>query len=647
MSTSHPILERRAEARRAHGRDGGFILATLGLLLIPLVAFTALAVDVSSWYSRATELQRAADSAALAGVVWMPDMGAAQSNGTLVLSRNNVTNGSAGLSVTMGAGLEQNSFKVCVTDNSAPQYFSSVFTGPQSLTRCGTAKYNLPLELGSPLNYYGGNASANVGTYPETTTTYSDSYTPPGGNYNIAPNNYASATVNLAYGGGKHGCKRQTGTRSGHPFGYLWSDSGARTYRDGNGSPRRYLDNFAVWRYPAPSGTQYYADDLPDCLWTITNTTTVNKPINPIPNEKSPNFWAAIAGPGMFAPNGDAKAPRCKSSGNCGTTDNSMYRWQGYWYAVVPSVSGTTSVQLFDADQSSTSTVATGDTRYGGSTNQHTQYLLYDSQATPYDQSDDTVVPGCSLTVAGLDDAYKMKWVQLCNPNLVGGHRYYLNVRSSNADGGWDGDGNGNTYNGYAVRVVGGTFPADCLSSTFPQRNNVDCYGTGAQPRISGYGDMEMYNGIPSGTPTQFFLAEVKNEYRGKTLVIELWDPGDGNGNSYITVMKPGGTAAGDPQQGCEYEGRTAAGTRDSGPNNPTGDCTIQTTTSGSNTYQNRWVHIEINLPSTYSCNESVADPTTTGGSCWWQIKYNTSSSLNDYTTWTAFIQGDPVRLVR
>lgn len=589
MSTSHPILERRAEARRAHGRDGGFILATLGLLLIPLVAFTALAVDVSSWYSRATELQRAADSAALAGVVWMPDMGAAQSNGTLVLSRNNVTDGSAGLSVTMGAGLEQNSFKVCVTDNSAPQYFSSVFTGPQSLTRCGTAKYNLPLELGSPLNYYGGNSSDSFSSYT-TPSTYSTTH-PPDADFN----------------GGRWCGVVYNGTRRGY-----WD---------------RYVN---PWQFHS-SSTKY---NIPDCWYADTNS---------IPPSKSPNFWAAISGPGMFAPNGDAHAPRCASSGNCGTTDNTMYRPEGYWYAVVPSVNGTVSMQIFDADQSATSTVPTGDTRYGGSTNQHTRFTLYDSNATPYDQSDDTPVSGCTLTVAGLDDNYKQKWVQLCQFNGVGGHRYYLNVKSS--DAAWS--QNGNTYNGYALRVVGGTFPASCLSATLPQRNNVDCYGTGSQPRISGYGDMEMYNGIPSGTPTQFFLAEVKNEYRGKTLVIELWDPGDGNGDSYITVMKPAGTAAGAPQQGCEYEGRNPAGNLVSGPSNPTGDCTIQTTNSGSNAYQNRWVHIEINLPSNYSCNESVADPTTTGGSCWWQIKYNTNSKLNDYTTWTAFIQGDPVRLVR
>ncbi len=604
MSTEEHRSERRTDAGTGRDHDGGFILATLGLLIIPIVVFTALAVDVSSWYSRATELQRTADAAALAGVVWMPNITQAQTEGQTVLANNNVVNGSGGLTVTMGPGIEENSFKVCVTDGSAPQYFSSVFTGPESLTRCGTAKYNLPLELGSPLNYYGGNSTADVGSYVESTNNTSPD---PGQNWNTANN------IDQPPNSRSTGCW----------YHYNGSDYHNAVVRQN----RRY-----VWGYGNGRGS-----GLPRCTYDH----TVSQ--NPIPASKSPNFWAAISGPGMYAPNGDAHAPRCASSGNCGTTDNTMYRPEGYWYSITPSSSGSTSLQIFDADQSSTSRVDTGDTRYGGSVNQHTRYTLYDSGATPYDQSDDVAVSGCTLTLAGLDDAYKHKWIQLCAFNGVAGHRYYLNVKSS--DNAWSQDGD--TYNGYALRVVAGSFPASCLSPTLPQRNNVDCYGTGSQPRISGYGDMEMYNGIPSGTPTQFFLADVKNEYRGKTLVIELWDPGDGQGNSYITVMKPGSTVSGTPQQGCRYRGETPTGSVVLGPYTPSGDCTIQTTNNGNNAFQNRWVHIEIDLPSDYSCSETVSDPTVQGGSCWWQIKYTTTNSLNDYTTWKAYIQGDPVRLVR
>ena len=43
------------------------------LSLATMVVSAAFAVDVGGWYARAAEVQRAADAAALAGVVWMPD----------------------------------------------------------------------------------------------------------------------------------------------------------------------------------------------------------------------------------------------------------------------------------------------------------------------------------------------------------------------------------------------------------------------------------------------------------------------------------------------------------------------------------------------------------------------------------------------
>lgn len=644
----------QTERRRRDGdrRDGGFILATLGLLIIPIIAFTALAVDVSSWYSRATELQRSADAGALGGVVWMPALGDATTAATAVLAKNNVVNGSNDLTVTIQQGSAANSLQVCITDHSAPQYFSKLFSAPEQLTRCGTAQFNLPLELGSPLNYYGGNSSANLGTYPETTTSSTNQTSPPGGNWNLTPDNVGEKVL-PSQGGGSHGCSVWTSGSSSKQQGYIYYPNNTRWTADGGGTPKRYLNTKFVWNY---NGTNYYGSDLPNCYWTVTTTNTVNKPINPIPSSKSPNFWAAIAGPGMFIPNGDARAPRCLSSGNCGTADNPFYTPSGYDYALdVPAgtTSGPISMQIFDATQSQTSgTAATGDVLYGGTTIQHTAFTLYDSGSTPYDRGDDTVVPGCTLTTHGSNPAFDKKWVQMCSFTPIVGRRYYLNVRSS-ATGSETWGTQGNTYNGYALRAVAGSFPASCLNldasgvPQFPQSSSTACYGADPQPRLSGYQYMEMYNGIPASTPTQFFFANVKQEYAGKTLVLELWDPGDGNGNSFITVMKPGVSTAGTPLMGCSYTSTRPSGSVDqSATLSSSQQCRLQTTSSGSNAFQNEWVHIKVNLPSTYTCDSTV-NPVTTGGSCWWQIKYETSSSLNDYTTWTARIEGDPVRLIQ
>lgn len=62
-------LSLRDERREEHG----YVMATTALLLIPLLVLAAFAVDVGSWYTEGQKVQRAADAAALAGVVWMPD----------------------------------------------------------------------------------------------------------------------------------------------------------------------------------------------------------------------------------------------------------------------------------------------------------------------------------------------------------------------------------------------------------------------------------------------------------------------------------------------------------------------------------------------------------------------------------------------
>ena len=188
---------------------------------------------------------------------------------------------------------------------------------------------------------------------------------------------------------------------------------------------------------------------------------------------------------------------------------------------------------------------------------------------------------------------------------------------------------------------------------------NVACYGAAGsvQPALSAYGDMEMYNGILAGTPTQFFLANVKPQYAGKTLRVKLWDPGDGAGDISVQILKPG-PASGSPEAGvtvpqCTWIKTDVNGTVQSTPGSGGSSgtlsgvdgCKLFTTVGSTMRFQDRFVTFQMNIPTTYTCNPNV-DPTTNSGSCWWQIKYTTTQSTSDYTTWSADIVGDPVRLL-
>ncbi|HET8896063.1 MAG TPA: pilus assembly protein TadG-related protein, partial [Protaetiibacter sp.] len=63
-------LDRRSRLTAA--RDGGYVIALTAMLMLPLMAFTGLAVDLGAWYARAAQIQRTTDAASLAGVAFLP-----------------------------------------------------------------------------------------------------------------------------------------------------------------------------------------------------------------------------------------------------------------------------------------------------------------------------------------------------------------------------------------------------------------------------------------------------------------------------------------------------------------------------------------------------------------------------------------------
>jgi hypothetical protein len=199
---------------RSTGEKGIAILVT-AMLLIPLMIFAAFGVDLASWYSRVSYLQKSADAASLAGTVWMPNLGTATSVACASLRENGIAGGpSCGtgpFEVTVERGATATALRVSVTDPRATRYFSQVLgNSNQRLTRSAEAEYNLPIPLGSPLNYFGGDAERTAG---DPVTTYSVSW----------PTDY---TTRVPANYGPDGCN--IGTSSVQGVG-RWTDAGAFT----------------------------------------------------------------------------------------------------------------------------------------------------------------------------------------------------------------------------------------------------------------------------------------------------------------------------------------------------------------------------------------------------------------------------------
>lgn len=126
-----------------------FISGAMTLLLLS----AGLSVDLGVWYREGAHLQRAADAAALAGVVYMPgDFLAATSTATTTLAKNGVVDGANNLSVTISTDPNPHRLKVCVADSNAPTFFTRIINMVPKIRKCATAEYQLAIPMGSPLS---------------------------------------------------------------------------------------------------------------------------------------------------------------------------------------------------------------------------------------------------------------------------------------------------------------------------------------------------------------------------------------------------------------------------------------------------------------------------------------------------------------
>jgi hypothetical protein len=197
------------------------------------------------------------------------------------------------------------------------------------------------------------------------------------------------------------------------------------------------------------------------------------------------------------------------------------------------------------------------------------------------------------------------QWVDLCTiPGTVQPGTYAIQVTTSTPGG-------AGGHNRFALRA----------------------FGTGASDKnsisVAGFDKMGIFANF-AGT-TQFFLARVPSAAAGQVLNVRLFDVGDGASAGTITILKPAETAASGTLSNCQATGSIPQ------LNAALPTCAL----SVSATYnQGRWQNIAVPIPSAYTCSDAL----TTG--CWVMLKYDYVGNPADATSWTASIQGDPVRLV-
>ena len=108
-----------------------------------------------------------------------------------------------------------------------------------------------------------------------------------------------------------------------------------------------------------------------------------------------------------------------------------------------------------------------------------------------------------------------------------------------------------------------------------------------------------------------------------------FFDAGDAASNGTITILPPTESTNGiGTCTGSGVVNGTLTGCRITG-------------ISAANGWNGKTQHIRVQVPPGYTCTESSA------GGCWYRVQVGFGSgTVTDVTTWTAVVEGDPVRLI-
>lgn len=741
-----PLSRRSRLATRLHmPQSRGQVVVIFAGAMMLFAMLSAAVIDLSWYWTSNLRIQRAADAAALAGVVWLPgNPGQAIATARAEAVKNGYTHGVGGYTVTPVPDPSNDRRLMVNITGPVGTYFARI-VGISSFqaSRDAKADFVLPVPMGSPENYYG------VGYLikPVTTTTTTNQ---PGSEDSGDRHATASGTATWQVSGGT----LITAVNSGsNPYAFtaannaqqVWNNfglhsnlagnetitsvtgirvtlSGVRLASDCDGSSNRVevelsgdggtswttlttntrtgsfdennsqdytigaTNTMAPWtgvtwneaalsdtnfriRLTADKGCTSNTNSIRvneievradyDLSRAVTTTVTTLEPTNvtsPSGGALTPqNFWGAMQSQGAPNIQGDAfmtkYATRTTVNNVAGGSDpDAVYDPSKYYnYGVeIPANGG--AVWIYDPGFcDGTSSAGTGENwTVGGSNGNGTRQpvsayfdLLHDSFSTPFDLSDDTVVASTGNTFRRLN--YE-------DHDIFDAVGQGTNVPDCSAQSwhfGWYPLASGLAAGDYRLHSYSTDFssPNDQNNTTALNAFAFYVSSPSGSPRIYGLGTMEAYMRLPGGQASQFYLAQIEAIHAGKTMVINLWDPGDtGALAANLEILQPGTLLpARFSYQGVSGTGGSSAGCGGRSGNNVT---SVTTNTGGTSLFNGCWLTIEVDIDPLYTAPN---DPVS-GEPGWWKIKYNMSGSASSYstdlTTWQVNIRGNPVHLV-
>ena len=610
-------VEDRVEEANADGASERGAIAVFVALMVPVVLiFTAFAVDVSRWYVEMQRLQKTVDAAALAAAPFMPEKidkatkaDKASKAAIDLVNRNGYVGSTA---VIDDAGLRPTQVRVSLS-YVVPNAFASLIGIPSTtITRTAVGEFSGPAPLGSPCNVHGNepwvSGSSQGSALPSPLPSNCSNF-PQFWSTVVGPE--VHKTQGDQFGARKCGA----------------SESGCSGTTNLEYDQRGYVITIRV-REPVTGSLPIqlydpaYVDTESDCgaLPNITTPTLVgNTYVDDADNRYEQNSVAISA---------------TKPSYCTGDNDNSGLRF-GDETATVTSfgmIKPTDTLNPFDATANLPANQIAGCaaqypgwSKAGGNDG---------SWSTPHNHSGVKIATGTATQQLSNDSEFTRlfhRWSTLCSipadpvTNQVPVGDYYLRVRTnvpfgtaSNVFSYTDDPANpgelGNGSNRFAVRAV----PVSTADR--------------AKVSVSPYSRMPIFANAP-GSVSVFNLIRVLPGNAGQVINFTFYDVGDASDGAILSVLTPDLS----PATGCTKEGKE---------NGADPDCSISGI-KNTNGWNGQFQRMRIPIPKGYDCdanNNGVRDTYE----CWWQLKvdFPGATSVTDQTTWTAVVEGDPVRLV-
>ena len=147
-------------ASRHEQRERGVVLVITALMLSLLISLAGCAVDLGTWYLNVRRLQSAADAAALGGVVFLPNDFTTASK---VAKDMALGHGYHAGEVQAALGERGNQLQVEVTREVNNVFLGLLGLRTTTIRRTALAEYQAPLPMGSPNAYLGNDPEATDG----------------------------------------------------------------------------------------------------------------------------------------------------------------------------------------------------------------------------------------------------------------------------------------------------------------------------------------------------------------------------------------------------------------------------------------------------------------------------------------------------